>query len=149
MKQINQFDRVGILSIVSRKILVQRVFAGFGQLLCVALTLPASSTFFFFFFFPFFSFFFFAGLSKYDGNAKITPVQLDVSKEEDVNACAAFVAKEIQQRKLGGLYGVLQCAGIAFTAPFEVLICWERALVCFSKRDISIFQCLRSSVRWM
>ncbi len=51
----------------------------------------------------------------------ITPVMLDVSKEEDVNTCASNVAKQIEDRKLGGLFGVLQCAGIAFTAPFEYI----------------------------
>ncbi len=51
----------------------------------------------------------------------VSPLQLDVSKEEQVTAAAATVARLMREKKLGGLYGVLQCAGIAFTAPFEYI----------------------------
>jgi hypothetical protein len=62
-------------------------------------------------------------------------VILDVSREDDVNQAASFVEKQISDRKLGGLYGVLQCAGIAFTAPFEVE---RKKSFCFSFFDFSI-----------
>ncbi len=61
------------------------------------------------------------GVTKYEGNPKITAVQLDVSSEEQVNAAAEALGRQIEERKLGGLFGVLQCAGIAFTAPFEYI----------------------------
>jgi NAD(P)-dependent dehydrogenase (short-subunit alcohol dehydrogenase family) len=61
------------------------------------------------------------GVVKYADNPKITAVQLDVSSEEQVNAAAQWVEKQMAERKLGGLFGVLQCAGIAFTAPFEYI----------------------------
>ena len=60
---------------------------------------------------------------KYEALENITCVQLDVANEESVNASAALVKDTISKSKgkISGLYGVLQCAGIAYTAPFEYI----------------------------
>jgi len=58
---------------------------------------------------------------KYKDQANITPVQIDVANEESVNNCASLVGKLISEKKLTGLFGVLQCAGIVYTAPFEYI----------------------------
>ena len=79
------------------------------------------------------------GKKNLSSNANVTPLVLDVTREEEVAKAAEFVEKTIAERKLGGLFGVLQCAGflffffffffllpffftgIAFTAPFEYI----------------------------
>ena len=60
---------------------------------------------------------------KYEGNSNVTCVQIDVSDEDSVSAAAKEVKSEIDKSKgkIKGLYGVLQCAGIAYTAPFEYI----------------------------
>ena len=58
---------------------------------------------------------------KYAENPNVTFVQIDVSNEESVERAREFVTKEIKERNVGGLFGVLQCAGIAYTAPFEYI----------------------------
>lgn len=54
---------------------------------------------------------------KYEGIKNITPIQINVSDEENVNAVAKSVAEQIKASNgaIKGLYGVLQCAGIAYT----------------------------------
>lgn len=60
---------------------------------------------------------------KYEELKNVTCVQVDVSSEESVNAVALVVKEQIanSKGKISGLYGVLQCAGIAYTAPFEYM----------------------------
>jgi NADP-dependent 3-hydroxy acid dehydrogenase YdfG len=60
---------------------------------------------------------------KYESLKNVTCIQLDVSDEESVNASAVVVKETIAESKgkISGLYGVLQCAGIAYTAPFEYM----------------------------
>jgi NAD(P)-dependent dehydrogenase (short-subunit alcohol dehydrogenase family) len=60
---------------------------------------------------------------KYESLKNVTCIQLDVSDEESVNASAVVVKETIAESKgkISGLYGVLQCAGIAYTAPFEYI----------------------------
>lgn len=59
--------------------------------------------------------------SKYSSHANITPLQIDVGNEESVAKAAKEVEAHITKSKgaIKGLYGVLQCAGIAYIAPFE------------------------------
>ena len=59
--------------------------------------------------------------AKYESFPNITPIQVDVANEESVTASAKAVEEHIQNSsgKIKGLYGVLQCAGIAYIAPFE------------------------------
>ena len=59
--------------------------------------------------------------AKFKDFANVTPIQLDVANEDSVKAAAEAVEKELQKAKgkISGLYGVLQCAGIAEIAPFE------------------------------
>lgn len=60
---------------------------------------------------------------KYAALKNVTPIQIDVASEESVASAAAAVEKTISESKgvIKGLYGVLQCAGIAYTAPFEYI----------------------------
>jgi NAD(P)-dependent dehydrogenase (short-subunit alcohol dehydrogenase family) len=60
---------------------------------------------------------------KYESFPNITPLQVDVSNEESVQQIAVTIQNLIQESngKIKGLYGVLQCAGIAYTAPFEYI----------------------------
>lgn len=76
---------------------------------------------------------------KYKTHPRITPVQLDVVNEAQGTQCsrrgagrpltrawavlqvAKQVESEIERRQLGGLFGVLQCAGIGYAAPFEYM----------------------------
>jgi NAD(P)-dependent dehydrogenase (short-subunit alcohol dehydrogenase family) len=60
---------------------------------------------------------------KYENIPNITPLQVDVSNEESVQQIAQRIQKIIEESngKIKGLYGVLQCAGIAYTAPFEYI----------------------------
>jgi NAD(P)-dependent dehydrogenase (short-subunit alcohol dehydrogenase family) len=59
--------------------------------------------------------------AKYESLPNVTPIQIDVSDEKSVAAAAAAVKGAIENSKgaIKGLYGVLQCAGIAYIAPFE------------------------------
>lgn len=61
--------------------------------------------------------------AKYESEKNVTCVQIDVSNEDSVKAAAESVQSFIGQSKgvIKGLYGVLQCAGIAYTAPFEYI----------------------------
>jgi NAD(P)-dependent dehydrogenase (short-subunit alcohol dehydrogenase family) len=61
--------------------------------------------------------------AKYESFKNITPIQVDVSNEESVGKAAKEVEESIDASKGGikGLYGVLQCAGIAYIAPFEYI----------------------------
>ena len=61
--------------------------------------------------------------SKYESFENITPIQIDVSNEESVAKAVEEVKSVIEKSKgsIKGLYGVLQCAGIAYTAPFEYI----------------------------
>ena len=54
---------------------------------------------------------------KYESFPNITPIQLDVSNEESVDKAVVKVQEAISKSngKIKGLYGVLQCAGIAYT----------------------------------
>jgi NAD(P)-dependent dehydrogenase (short-subunit alcohol dehydrogenase family) len=60
---------------------------------------------------------------KYESISNITPLQIDVSNEEAVQQLALTIKSLIQESKgaIKGLYGVIQCAGIAYTAPFEYI----------------------------
>lgn len=60
---------------------------------------------------------------KYESIPNITPLQVDVANEESVKQVAKQVNELIKSSngKIKGLYGVLQCAGIAYTAPFEYI----------------------------
>jgi NAD(P)-dependent dehydrogenase (short-subunit alcohol dehydrogenase family) len=55
--------------------------------------------------------------AKYESFKNITPVQVDVANEESVAAVAKEIQEKIEKSKgeIKGLYGVLQCAGIAYT----------------------------------
>jgi NADP-dependent 3-hydroxy acid dehydrogenase YdfG len=54
---------------------------------------------------------------KYESLSNVTPIQIDVANEESVEKAAAQVNDMINNSKgaIKGLYGVLQCAGIAYT----------------------------------
>ena len=54
------------------------------------------------------------GKKDLSSNANVTPLVLDVTREEEVAKAAEFVEKTIAEKKLGGLFGVLQCAGLFF-----------------------------------
>ena len=60
---------------------------------------------------------------KYSSFKNITPIQVDVADEESVEAAAKEVDAAIEGSggAIKGLYGVLQCAGIAYIAPFEYI----------------------------
>ena len=60
---------------------------------------------------------------QYKGLKNVTPIQIDVADEASVEKAATQVTQEIQKSKgsISGLFGVLQCAGIAYTAPFEYI----------------------------
>eukprot|EP00605_Chrysophyceae_sp_TOSAG23-4_P001620 GSChrysophyteH1.ASY1.ANO1.1780.1 assembled CDS len=60
---------------------------------------------------------------KYKPHSNITPIQINVKDEGSVAKAAKDVEKHISKSKgsIKGLYGVLQCAGIAYTAPFEYI----------------------------
>ena len=61
--------------------------------------------------------------TKFAEFKNVTCIQIDVANEESVNSAAEEVKSTIEKSngKIKGLYGVLQCAGIAFTAPFEYI----------------------------
>lgn len=54
---------------------------------------------------------------KYESFKNITPIQIDVADEKSVEKAASAVDADIKKSKgaIKGLYGVLQCAGIAYT----------------------------------
>lgn len=56
---------------------------------------------------------------KYKSFKNITPVQVDVANEESVANAAKEITEHIEKSNgvIKGLYGVLQCAGIAYTGP--------------------------------
>ena len=60
---------------------------------------------------------------KYKDFKNITPLQVDVANEKSVEDCAIAVGTHIKASKgaIKGLYGVLQCAGIAYIAPFQYI----------------------------
>jgi NAD(P)-dependent dehydrogenase (short-subunit alcohol dehydrogenase family) len=60
--------------------------------------------------------------SKYTQD-NVTPVEINVKDEGSVAKAQKFVQKCIDSSggAIKGLYGVLQCAGIAYTAPFEYI----------------------------
>lgn len=60
---------------------------------------------------------------KYEDYKNITCIQVDVANEESVEASAKTVEECIKNSKgaISGLYGVIQCAGIAYIAPFEYI----------------------------
>ena len=61
--------------------------------------------------------------TKYESMDNITPIAIDVANEENVQKAAQLVKDQIDKSNgtIRGLYGVLQCAGIAYTAPFEYM----------------------------
>ena len=61
---------------------------------------------------------------KYESFKNITPIQIDVANEESVAKAATTIEEHIKKSKgaIKGLYGVLQCAGIAYTGPFDMLL---------------------------
>ena len=61
---------------------------------------------------------------KYESFKNITPIQVDVASEESVANAAKEVTEKIENSKgaIKGLYGVLQCAGIAYTGMILKLV---------------------------
>lgn len=64
--------------------------------------------------------------SQYEDDAdcsNITPLVINVKDEKSVKQAANFVQQQIDSSKgrISGLYGVLQCAGISYVAPFEYI----------------------------
>ena len=61
---------------------------------------------------------------KYESFKNITPVQIDVADEKSVEKAASVIEEHIKKSKGGikGLYGVLQCAGIAYTGECTRLV---------------------------
>lgn len=60
-------------------------------------------------------------MEKYANNRNVTYFRIDVSNEASVEEARAFVVSDMEKKRRGGLFGVLQCAGIAYTAPFEYI----------------------------
>lgn len=58
---------------------------------------------------------------KYESFKNITPIQIDVANEESVEKSATDIKNHIEKSKgaIKGLYGVLQCAGIAYTGTIR------------------------------
>jgi hypothetical protein len=59
---------------------------------------------------------------QYESMDNVTPLVINVKDEASVKKAADFVRKEIDASKgISGLFGVLQCAGISYVAPFEYI----------------------------
>jgi len=61
--------------------------------------------------------------AQYAGMDNVTPLVINVKDEKSVKQAADLVRKEIESSdgKISGLFGVLQCAGISYVAPFEYI----------------------------
>lgn len=61
--------------------------------------------------------------AQYADMDNITPIQINVKDERSVKKAADRVRKEIDgsDGEISGLFGVLQCAGISYVAPFEYI----------------------------
>jgi NAD(P)-dependent dehydrogenase (short-subunit alcohol dehydrogenase family) len=86
---------------------------------------------------------------KYESLKNVTPVQVDVADEGSVENAAKEINEHLEKSKgsIKGLYGVLQCAGIAYTGRINCII-----LVCCLTRTISSFRiyphgCIQETIR--
>lgn len=59
----------------------------------------------------------------YEGMENVTPLVINVKDEPSVKKAVDFIRNAIEgsKGKISGLYGVLQCAGISYVAPFEYI----------------------------
>lgn len=60
---------------------------------------------------------------QYDGIDNVTCLELNVKDDASVKAAADQVRRRIEESggRISGLFGVLQCAGISYVAPFEYI----------------------------